>query len=319
MHQILRTLTAPFRSDDRPLEIFVFEQNDIGVFAQLALILMAAAYCEEAGRRPFFVVRNTNLVTAGRAANWIDDFFIQPQVRPADHALAKDLVNAGKFHRIQNRYDLNQIARRGRHTELQNELDGVTAATRLIKGCLAIKPEVRRIATRFVAETFNKAPFIAVHYRGTCKVGREAGEIDFGRVTQTIDTYTCAERIFIATDSPAFLAHCEARYGERIAVMTPPTGLSHLKDQGDNFVKSRAAIVDCLILSQARLLIKTPSQLSGFSKVFNPALDLVLIDTPFEKPHGEIHLRGHGYWPENCLYDADPATMRRYRILARYA
>ena len=59
----------------------------------------------------------------------------------------------------------------------------------------------------------------------------------------------------------------------------------HFEDMDDNYTKGLDAIVDCLLLSRCNLLIKTPSQLSAWSKVFNLDLKLVLMGQPYKRSH----------------------------------
>ena len=58
----------------------------------------------------------------------------------------------------------------------------------------------------------------------------------------------------------------------------------HRIDQGDNYRKGFHALADCLLLSRCQALVKTPSALSTWSKVFGPHLNLVLVGKPYSNP-----------------------------------
>jgi hypothetical protein len=54
----------------------------------------------------------------------------------------------------------------------------------------------------------------------------------------------------------------------------------------------REALVTCLLLARCGLLIKTPSYLSAWAKIFNPSLPVWLISSPL----------GKGYFPDRVLW-----------------
>jgi hypothetical protein len=124
-----------------------------------------------------------------------------------------------------------------------------------------------------------------------------------------IDTHLGDRRLFVATDSREFLDFCIERLEARVHFFHKPEGLSHLAQREDNYEKGRSAIVDALILSKSQLLIKTPSLLSAWSKIFSPALPLVLVGEPFAAPWREGSLEGAGYWPESRLYERQPEVV----------
>jgi len=303
------------RKREGPLRVFSFEQHDIGVFAQLTAILLVAVYCDERGYRPKFIVKNANLLGGDRSGNWLDDFFEQNKISAVDDAEILSAVRDKNYVTIKNRYDINQIARGAPEAELQNELGGIETAARLFHRYLAIKPFVRAAADRFVKDGFPKGGFISVHFRGTDKVGTEAGQVDFDHMHRAIQKYDTCPSIFVATDCIDFAESCRDRYGDRAIFYCYPKEGSHQEQQEDNYRKSLDALVDCLILAKGKVLIKTPSALSAWSKLLSPDLPLVLVGVPFEAPHNEKSLVGAGYWPESRLHDPDKSAMRKNGVL----
>src|SRR4029450_6672679 len=87
--------------------------------------------------------------------------------------------------------------------------------------------------------------------------------------------------IFIATDEPQFVEYVRSLLpGKQLIVFRPEPVEHHTRDSGDNYHKGFHAVVDCLLLSGCQALIKTPSALSAWSKLFGPDLDLVLVGKP---------------------------------------
>ncbi len=308
-----RVATKPDASS--PLQVFIFEHNTLGVFAQLTQFLLIATYCEEADIRPYFYVINTNLVDCRRGANWAEYFLRQHGIRPVDIPTIRRQITTGSAVRIRNRYDINSLARGGGLAELQNELGDVREAARLFHRHLRFRDGIVQEVDHFIAKAFGGSPFLGIHYRATDKFGTEAPLVHFDTMGRQIDAHRAGMPLFVATDSPEFLAFCRGRYGADVAHFTRPDGRSHLERQDRNYEKGREAILDCLTLSRSRTLIKTPSALSAWSKVLNDDLALVLVGEPLHAPWDETSLTGLGYWPECRLYDRDPEMVRANRIL----
>lgn len=306
--------TAPDRPRG-PLRAFVLDQRRIGFFAQLTQILLLARHCEEAGLTPYFHVTNANLVDPAFGPNWVDYFFEQHAIGAAERAEALARIAAGEAIRIASRHDINLLALGRRFAELQNELGGIDEAARLFHRHLRFRAAIREATDGFIAAAFGDAPYIGVHYRGTDKFGTEAAPVAPEAVARQIEAHRAGRPIFVATDSRDFLEFCRARFGGEVAAHSRPDGRAHLEWQDRNHEKGRNAAIDCLVLARSSLLIKTPSLLSAWSKVFAPALPLVLVGEPVRAPWGETSLAGLGYWPESRLYDRRPDVARANGVL----
>lgn len=298
-----------------PVKVFILEQHSLGVFAQLSQILLIAKYCEESCIRPYFHVANNNLVEPKRGLNWIDYFFRQHSIFQSDLPVVQQQIAFAQATRITNRYDINLLARGAQLEELQNELGDVREASRLFFRHFRFSPAVVDSACRFVGESFGMSPFVGIHYRATDKVGNESPAVAFDAMAQQIAEHRAGMRLFVATDSPEFLEFCRTRFGGDVVSFSQPVGSSHLAQSDRNFEKSLTAIVDCLILAKSRVLIKTPSLLSAWSKVLNKRLPLVLVGEPLPAPWGETSLDGLGYWPESRLYDRRPEVVKANRVI----
>jgi hypothetical protein len=140
-----------------------------------------------------------------------------------------------------------------------------------------------RIPDRIVARADAFGPLdgaLGVHYRGTDK-NREVGQTnpvshedmlilveDFLRAHPEIDT------LLVATDEPAFIRRMETAFGNRTVLNTGEVAFfQDTSDETANPAKADHALLDCLLLSRCRTLIKCQSALSGFAKVLNPRLE----------------------------------------------
>lgn len=129
---------------------------------------------------------------------------------------------------------------------------------------------------------------IGVHYRGTDK-HVEAPRVGYEDMLAVMDrelTRSPDAHIFVATDEAQFLDACRSRYGARVlflrdyvrAVDGKPV---HLRRELDGFQLGRDAVLNCALLARCDVLIKTPSILSGWAKIINPALDAYLVARPY--------------------------------------
>jgi hypothetical protein len=92
------------------------------------------------------------------------------------------------------------------------------------------------------------------------------------------------ERMFVATDEAGFLEFMKARFGVRrissidCAFLSTAELPAHFSE-GDNLKKGEEALVTMLVLSQSSLCVRTPSYLSGFSKILNPNLPVLTLSS----------------------------------------
>jgi len=108
------------------------------------------------------------------------------------------------------------------------------------------------------------------------------------------------DRVFIASDDINFIENIEkASVGRPILYRNDSfrarDGNSiHRSAATDKYEITRDAIVNCLLLSRCDALLKTASILSGWSKLFNPRLPVVMLN----RPYGEYQ-----WFPERDLVD----------------
>ena len=157
--------------------------------------------------------------------------------------------------------------------------------------------------------------FIAVHWRGTDKssesrkvlaeefmeaIGKKLGQLGLGPI-----------KCFIASDEESKMSLLKAGIKSRFPqievesfqqVLRSTNGKPlHINNKSS--IAQRAslgdeALVECLVLSRANFLIRTTSFLSGWSSIFNPHLDICMLNIP------DAH----------AMYFPDSELARSYRL-----
>jgi hypothetical protein len=171
----------------------------------------------------------------------------------------------------------------------------------LIKKYLVVREDVVREVDEFCRGHFGDGSVLGVHYRGTDK-GCESPVVSYDTVRRNVDRYLelypATDGIFVATDDANFLDYLQTASLARPIVWRDDSFRSrdgtsiHGSGDTDKDQINRDAIVNCLILSRCGALLKTASILSGWSKLFNPALPVVMLSKP--RPD-------HLWFPERVL------------------
>jgi hypothetical protein len=120
---------------------------------------------------------------------------------------------------------------------------------------------------------------LGLHYRGTDKnkASDETNHVsvsDFNALADDfIGSHPGVEVIFIASDEINFVETFQRRYPDHRIVSSGE--VVHHKDNAtqDNMKKGEHAMLDCLLLSRCKYLLKCQSALSGFSKILNPDIE----------------------------------------------
>jgi hypothetical protein len=134
------------------------------------------------------------------------------------------------------------------------------------------------------------AATLGVHFRGTDKK-IEAHTIGWEAFCRLIET-TLAEQpqlnnVFVSSDEQAFLDYF-AKWNFPVPISVAParllaTGTTPVHFSGHpGLAIGREALVASLLLASCGYLVKTPSYLSAWSKVFNPSLPVKLAVPPRE-------------------------------------
>jgi hypothetical protein len=120
---------------------------------------------------------------------------------------------------------------------------------------------------------------LALHYRGTDKnldltQTNSVSQQDFlTLVDDFLSSRPEIKALFIATDEDGFTHAAKARYGRTMTIIDTGRAEFWSNVTGDaNVRKGDHAILDCLLLSRCRYMLKCQSALSGFAKILNPEM-----------------------------------------------
>ena len=159
-----------------------------------------------------------------------------------------------------------------------------TTAAAVVGRHVRIKPFVIERVERFWREALASDRVIGVHYRGTDKA-EDAAAIPYDTMSTAIRAALQAEgpgrcQIFVATDDQAFLDHARAVFPDQVHALPmrrSEDGRPLHKTHGEGFSQGADAVIDCLLLARCHRLIRTTSNLSLCSTLFNPALPVTLL------------------------------------------
>lgn len=166
---------------------------------------------------------------------------------------------------------------------LERQLDRAEAH-RLIKKYIHFLPHIQQIAQEFVRKHFKNFYVIGVHFRGTDKC-HEAPRVSYECVLKEImqaihGIHYHKVKIFVATDEQAFLNYLLACFPGKVCYL-PDVERSKTSDPLHHchasaaYLVGEGAVLDCILLAQSRLLIRTSSNLSRWSTYLNPHLSVI--------------------------------------------
>jgi len=251
------------------LAVDIASNNGLG--ARLQNCLEIFAYCDDHGLLPRIKFTHRDDRTR---LDYFERFFL------LNTSIASELTVP--FPRIYTIADL------GFPTDYDKTLT-LDRAHRLIQKYLGIRKPVLNEVDSFLAAHFGDGPVLGVHYRGTDKHS-EAPQVGYARVLRNIRRYLqefpATEFIFISTDDQNFLSAARGASLPRPVVSRADSYRSsdgeavHYRPGGNKVSVYRDALVNCLLLSRCKALLKSASFLSDWSCLFNPRLELIMLNQP---------------------------------------
>ncbi|SEE87813.1 hypothetical protein SAMN02787142_5137 [Burkholderia sp. WP9] len=257
--------------------IFAIEiQENSGFFSVMQMVLFILMYCDEKCLTPSISARGGLYGDPEGKIDWFSAFF------DSMHGEATALLT----HRVRKSTvrDLVQLGFRQRY-EARLQL---TSASELFfahyRPAGHIQDEVEAICQQLEIGTST----LGAHFRGTDKT-LEAIPVSWGDFCRHIET-TLAENphlsnVFVSSDEQAFLDFFVA-WPFRKPVKVAPAKLLASGNTPVHFSGypgldiGREALVSSLLLSRCGYLVKTPSYLSAWSRIFNPSLPVKLVSPP---------------------------------------
>lgn len=257
--------------------VFAIEiQENSGFFSVMQMVLFILMYCDEKCLMPCISARGGLYGDPERKVDWFSTFF-----EPVRKGAA---VQVPQKIRTSTVRDLVQLGFRQRYeASLQ-----LRSASDLFFAHYRVAPVITREVESICRTQDIGKSTLGAHFRGTDKK-LEAIPVswrDFCRMVEsTLADNPHLTNIFISSDEPAFLEYFAA-WPFRKPVKVAPAKLLARGGAPVHFSGypgleiGREALVSSLLLANCGFLIKTPSYLSAWSKIFKPSLPVKLVSPP---------------------------------------
>lgn len=273
--------------DGKAPVIIRFDSPGVGLFAHLNWLAWTVAWGERTGR-----VLQIECISPSYAeeteADWLPSLLQAREPLPAGRAKVLTV-------------------KRWEHLPVSRELGAFSMADGrdVLRRHYAVSEEMARERDAFVRAHFDGAFVVGLHYRGTDKQ-IEAPRVAYGEVLKTVRRVlesAAATRgakavvLFVASDEADFLACVKAELPDFRVCMQEGAlrsdGARPLHQTGgEGLRKAKEAFLDCLLLGETDLLIKTASMLSGWAPIIGKPMPVLSLSDPFERclwfPDSEI-------------------------------
>jgi hypothetical protein len=257
--------------------VFAIEiQENSGFFSVMQMVLFILMYCDEKSLTPCISARGGLYGDPERKIDWFSTFF--------EPVMTSSMAEAMQKIRTSTVRDLVQLGFRQRY-EAQLRL---RSASELFFSHYRLATPVEREVDAICASFGIDAATLGVHFRGTDKT-LEAIPVSWNtfchQVEATLADNPHLTKLFVSSDEPVFLDYFAA-WPFRKPVRVAPAKLLARGNTPVHFSGypgleiGREALVSSLLLSRCGFLIKTPSYLSAWSKIFNPSLAVKLVSPP---------------------------------------
>jgi len=251
-------------------------RENCGFFAIMQMVLFILMHCEENRLTPRISARGGLYGDVKGTIDWFSALF--ESVRPENGHATSHKVRTSTVR------DPVQLGFRQRYDAALR----LRSASDLFRSYYRPAAHIREEVESTCARLGISASTLGVHFRGTDKKFEAVTLpwVDFCRlVDKTLMLNPQLTNIFVSSDEPAFIEFFSAWPFERPINVAPAKLLSN----GDKPVHfsghpgleiGREALVSSLLLSNCGHLVKMPSYLSAWSKIFNPDLPVTLAAPP---------------------------------------
>ncbi|MGF6573251.1 hypothetical protein ABH945_005372 [Paraburkholderia sp. GAS333] len=257
--------------------VFAIEiQENSGFFSVMQMVLFILMHCDEKRLTPCISARGGLYGDAERRIDWFSHFFEPVMTSSAAEATQKIRTSTVR--------DLVQLGFRQRY-EARLRLG---SASELFFSHYRLAPHIEAEVDAICAALDINTRTLGVHFRGTDKA-LEAIPVSWSNFCRQVDATLTDNphlaNVFVSSDEPAFLDYFAA-WPFRKPVRIAPAKLLARGNTPVHFSGypgleiGREALVSSLLLSRCGFLIKTPSYLSAWSKIFNPSLPIKLVSPP---------------------------------------
>jgi hypothetical protein len=257
--------------------VFAIEiQENSGFFSVMQMVLFILMYCDEKCLTPCISARGGLYGDPERKMDWFGTFFEPAHKNKGAQASQKIRTSTVR--------DLVQLGFRQRY---ESRLRLKSASELFFAHYRVAAPIEREVDSICRTLDIGKAT-LGAHFRGTDKT-LEAIPVSWQAfcrmVESTLSTNQHLTNIFVSSDEPAFLDYFAAWPFSKPVTIAPAKLLArggrpvHFSGYPGHEI-GREALVSSLLLARCGFLIKTPSYLSAWSKIFNPSLPVKLTSPP---------------------------------------
>jgi len=298
---LIRPHICRFRQSKSGHLLAVNANSWVGLFAHLEWFLEISFHCERHNLTPFFMSTSPQYVDPQRGPDWFDYFFTNLQLSPKD----KERITSGDVPICR----IDGIRQLGLPENYDPQLT-LEIASRLVRKYIGIKEAPLEKVDVFFDKYLKGRFVLGIHNRGTDKRA-EAPPVSYSEfkraICQFLDQNSEFDCLFVASDEQRFVDFIEKELSRQLSVVyhddqerSKGNVAIHRSKRGDRYKKGEEAVLNCLLLSRCNALIKNASIMSGWAKLFNPDVPVVLLNRPFERqlwfPDRELVLQPWSQW-----------------------
>lgn len=258
--------------------VFAIEiQENSGFFSVMQMVLFILMYCDEKCLTPCISARGGLYGDAEGRMDWFSAFFEPVRTAAAGGVVTRKI-------RTSTVRDLVQLGFRQRYEARLRLRSASELFFAHYRPAAHIFEEVDSICQKLEVG----ASTLGAHFRGTDKT-LEAVPVSWGGFCRQVESALAENpqltNIFVSSDEQAFIDFFVA-WPFNIPVRVAPAKLLASGSTPVHFSGypgleiGREALVSSLLLANCGLLVKTPSYLSAWSKIFNPSLPVKLVSPP---------------------------------------
>ncbi len=273
----------------------------VGLFAHLEWFLEISLHCERHNLTPCFMSTSPQYVDPTLGPDWFEYFFRNLQLSPEDN----ERIKSGQVPICR----IDGIRQLGLPENYDSQLN-LEIGPRLVHKYIGIRKQVLEKVDVFFDRYLKDKLVLGIHYRGTDK-SAEARPVTYLAFKKSICKFlnqnSKFDCLFVASDEQSFVDFIVDEFSHTLPVFyhddqerSKTEVAIHRSKSGDRYKKAEEAVLNCLLLSRGNALIKNASFLSAWSKMFNPDLPVILLNSPFEPqlwfPDRELVLQTPSHW-----------------------
>jgi len=269
--------------------------NAMGLGARIINMLEILLYCDTKGDIPLI---KFNYKEKNNTNDYFNELFYYKNEQPVNQSKIKFTSIHDTSDLVWKNFDRQQLR--------------LNMANDLFEKYLGFNQKIVEEVNGFSNQYFTGKQVLGIHYRGTDKI-TEAPEVTYDdllhHVRKILTDHPILNLIFLSSDD-AQVIHFLVKSNLPVPVVYRDDAIRsengdqiHLKQEHSKVTINRDAIVNCLILSKCNHLLKTASLLSDCSVVFNPKLQVSVINSPYQQAT---------WWPTTEINEYAIGTEKTY-------